>query len=215
MGGIGIGGIGSGGSGVSAMSQRDRRALLMLLLVVVPTLIWYFGFSDEPASVPAASASVLPVPLMEKRLQTLRQQAALNPAKQEVREALRTAIEEREKMLMRADTAQQVQASLLAKVRGVLEEQDPPLSARQTELGDISRVGDEYGEVAITVGFPCTIEQLVNVLADLAAIEDMVATRQLNVLTADRTKKTLNVRLTVTGLMPLELAPEKTGGLIP
>jgi multidrug efflux pump subunit AcrA (membrane-fusion protein) len=201
---------------MSSLTTRDKRALLLLALVAVPTLVWYFGFSDDvvPAA-PVASSAALPAQVLEKRLQNLRQQAALNPAKQEVREALQAALEDREKRLMRADTAQQVQAELLAKVRGVLEAQDPPMSARQSDLGEIRRLDDHYGEVAISVGFGCTIEQLVNVLADLAALEEMVATRQLNVIAADRAKKTLNVRLTMTALMPATLAPETSGGLLP
>ncbi len=200
---------------MSGLTTRDRRALLLLVLVLVPTLAWYF-LSEEPGAAPATSVvSTLPLPLMEKRLVSLRQQAAMNPAKEDVRAALQSALEEREQLLLTADTAQQVQAQLLTKVRDILEAQDPPLRATQSELGRISRLGDEYGEVAVTVGFGCTIEQMVNVLADLAASEQMIATRQLNVAATDRAKKRLNVRLTVTALMPVSLAPEPTGGLRP
>lgn len=198
---------------MSQLNSRDRRALLLLALVGIPTLIWYFVSGDDGPSAPStAQASVLSIPAMERRLQSLRQQAALNPAKQEAREVLEAAIAEREQLLLRAETPQQVQAELLAKVRGVLEKQEPALRARQSELGSIERLGEDYGEVAITVGFGCTVEQLVNVLADLAAIEQLVATRQINILAADRAKKTLNVRLTVTAMMPGSLAPAPTGG---
>ncbi len=199
----------------TGLSRRDRRALAMLLLALVATAAWYF-LTDDPGATPAPEVALsLPVPVMEKRLVTLRQQAALNPAKEGVRKQLRQAVEEREQKLLKADTAQQVQAQLLAKVRGVLEAQDPPLRATQSELGPITRLGEEYGEVAVTVGFNCAVEQMVNLLADLGALEELIATRQINVAAADRAKKTLNVRLTVTGLMPVELAPEPTGGLRP
>lgn len=200
---------------MSSLSSRDRRALLLLALVGLPLLAWYFLTGQEEPTAPVNAAATLPLPVLEKRLVTLRQQAALNPAKQEVREALQKELDEREKLLLTADTAQQVQADLLARVRGVLELQDPPMRAAQSELGPISRVGDDYGEVAVSVGFGCTIEQLVNVMADVAALEPLVATRQLNVLSADRAKKTINVRLTVTALMPVSLAPQPTGGLLP
>lgn len=197
----------------SSMNSRDQRALLLLVLVLAPTLIWYFFLSEEGVAPAASAASALPVPVMEKRLQTLRQQAALNPAKQEVREILSVAVADREKLLLRADTPQQVQAELLAKVRTVLQSQNPPLQASQSDLGPITRVDDNYGEVSVTVGFRCPVEQLVNVLADLAAIEEMVATKQISVLAADRAKKILSVRLTVSALMPGSLAPQQTGGL--
>lgn len=199
---------------MNSLSARDRRALLLLLLVGGPVLAWYFLAGQTEATAPATSVAP-PLAVLEKRLVTLRRQAALNPAKQEVREKLQAVLEEREQLLLKADTAQQVQADLLAKIRGVLEAQDPPMRAAQSELGPISRIADDYGEVAVTVGFGCTIEQLVNVLADVAALEPLIATHQLNVLSADRAKKTINVRLTVTGLMPVSLAPQPSGGLLP
>lgn len=200
---------------MNSLSTRDKRALLLLALVIVPTLIWYFGFSDagsvSSVDVPSTGPSVS---VMERRLQNLRQQAALNPAKEEVRTILETAVAEREQKLLRGETAQQVQADLLSKVREVLEKQEPSLRARQSELGAIERIGEDYGEVAITVGFGCTVEQLVNVLADLAALDQMVATKQISILAADRAKKTLNVRLTVAAMMPGSLAPAPTGGIL-
>ncbi|MCU0227207.1 MAG: GspMb/PilO family protein [Bryobacterales bacterium] len=207
-----INGASASGGG---LSSRDRRALALLLLVLLATTAWYFLAEDAALAPAPETALALPLPVMEKRLVTLRQQAALNPSKEGVREVLLQAVEEREQKLLRADTAQQVQAQLLAKVRGVMEAQDPPLRATQSELGAISRLGDEYGEVAVTVGFNCAIEQMVNLLADLSALEELIATRQINVAMADRAKKTLNVRLTVTGLMPVELAPEANGGFRP
>jgi hypothetical protein len=200
---------------MNSLSTRDKRALLLLVVVILPTLVWYFGFSDAESAAPAdVQAAGLSIPVMERRLQNLRQQAALNPAKEEVRTTLEAAVAEREQGLLRGETAQQVQAALLSKVREVLEKQEPPLRARQSDLGAIERISEDYGEVTITVGFGCTVEQLVNVLADIAAIDQMVATKQISILAADRAKKTLNVRLTVSAMMPGSLAPAPTGGIL-
>lgn len=195
------------------ITSRDRRALLLLGIAVAAVLGWrlWTGQSEVQSSAPTVN---LPIATLEKRLAALRARAALNPAKQGVREALSKAIDEREKALLRADTPQQAQAALLAKVRAVLERQDPPLQAGQIEMTPIGSAGEDYGEVAVTVAFPCAIEQLVNVLADIRAMEDAVATRNIAVSILNRQKKILNVRLTVAALTPRELVPEPTGGLI-
>jgi hypothetical protein len=195
------------------MTPRDRRALLLLGVCVAAVLGWRL-WTQQSVAENSAPAVKLPVATLEKRLATLRARAALNPAKQEVREALSKAIEEREKTLLRADTPQQAQAALLAKLRGVLDRQDPPLQAGQIEMPPIGSAGEDYGEVAVTVSFPCAIEQLVNVLADIRAMDDAVATRNIAVSTLNRQKKILTVRLTLSALTPRELIPEPTGGLI-
>jgi hypothetical protein len=195
------------------ISSRDRRALLLLGLCLIGLLGWRILATRDVAS-PEAAAIAMPVSTLEKRLGNLRQRAALNPSKAGVREQLASVVEEREKALLRADTPQQAQAALLAKVRGILESQDPPLRAGQMDLVPMSKAGEDYGEVAVTVAFSCAVEQLVNVLSDLAALPEAIATRNVAVSLGNRQKKVLNVRLTVSALTPRELVPEATGGLI-
>lgn len=195
------------------ISTRDRRALLFLGVGIAALLGWRLWNAQSTATA-SAPAINLPIPVLEKRLASLRERAALNPAKKEVREQLAKVVEEREKSLLRADTPQQAQASLLAKVRAVLERQAPPLQAGQVDMAPIGNAGEDYGEVAVTVAFPCAIEQLVNVLADIRAMEDAVATRHIAISLANRQKKILNVRVTVSALTPRELVPEPTGGII-
>ncbi|MCC6262342.1 MAG: hypothetical protein IT169_02105 [Bryobacterales bacterium] len=195
------------------ISARDRRALLLLGVGIAALLGWRV-WNARSAATATASTIHLPIPVLEKRLAGLRERAALNPAKKEVREQLAKVVEEREKALLRADTPQQAQAALLAKVRAVLERQAPPLQAGQIDMTPIGSAGEDYGEVAVTVAFPCAIEQLVNVLADIRAMEDAVATSRVAITLANRQKKILNVRLTISALTPRELVPEPTGGMI-
>lgn len=195
------------------ISARDRRALLLLGVGIAVVLGWRL-WNERGASVASAPAVNLSIPVLEKRLVSLRERAALNPAKKEVREQLAKVVEEREKALLRAETPQQAQAALLAKVRAVLERQAPPLQAGQVDMAPIGSAGEDYGEVAVTVAFPCAIEQLVNVLADIRAMEDAVATRSIAISIANRQKKILNVRVSVSALTPRELVPEPTGGMI-
>lgn len=195
------------------ISARDRRALLLLGVGIAALLGWRL-WNARDASIATDATVQLPIPVLEKRLVSLRERAALNPAKKEVREQLAKVVEDRETALIRAETPQQAQAALLAKVRAVLERQAPPLQAGQVDMAPIGGAGEDYGEVAVTVAFPCAIEQLVNVLADIRAMPDAVATRNIAISLANRQKKMLNVRLTVSALTPRELVPEPTGGMI-
>jgi hypothetical protein len=195
------------------ISARDRRALLLLGLGVAAVLGWRLWTAQSTATAGASTVN-LPIPVLEKRIANLRERAALNPAKKEVQEQLAKVVEERETALLRADTPQQAQAALLAKVRAVLERQDPPLQAGQIDMAPIGSAGEDYGEVAVTVAFTCAVEQLVNVIADIRAMEEAVATRNIAITLGNRQKKILNVRLTVSALTPRELVPEPTGGMI-
>ena len=79
------------------------------------------------------------------------------------------------------------------------------------ELGAIAPFGDDYGAVNVSIQVECRIEQLLNFLAALAARPELIATRDLRVIAADPKQKTLNVRITVAGIVPKSLAPQKKG----
>jgi hypothetical protein len=57
----------------------------------------------------------------------------------------------------------------------------------------------------------CRIEQLINLIADLSAQPELLATRDLQIRSGDAKQKTLNVRVTVAGLIPRSLAGEQGG----
>ena len=56
----------------------------------------------------------------------------------------------------------------------------------------------------------CRIDQLVNLLAALQAQPELVATSDLRVLSSNAKEKTVAVRLTVSGVVPRRLVPEKS-----
>ena len=53
------------------------------------------------------------------------------------------------------------------------------------------------------------MEQLVNVLATLATQPELIATRDLQISSANPKDKTVRVRLTVAAVVPRTLVPEK------
>ena len=189
------------------VSSRDRRALMLLGAVVALTAV-YIAVSSTPPAIVSATGSI---PLAEKRLARLRQMIAAVPGKQKTLDALAAGAALREKNLLNADTAPQAQAQLLQIVRRLCGNQAPPLEVRNVELGPVRPYGEDYGEALVTVGFEARVEQLVNLLTDLTALPELVASEELRVTAADQKQKTMQVRLTVSGAVPRRLVPQQKG----
>jgi hypothetical protein len=117
----------------------------------------------------------------------------------------------REKGLLQADTAPQAQAQLFQILRRVGRSLPQPVEIRANEIGQAKSFGDDYGEVSVSVSFECGIEQLVNFLAELGAQPELLATSDLRLGAAREKDKILPVRLTVAGVVPRKLIPEKKG----
>jgi hypothetical protein len=191
------------------LSERDRRALILLGVALVVTAIVYVAVPGEaPAPVVAGTANI---PAAEKRLARLRALAASVPGKQEVLRTVTAELESREKGIVRADTGAQAQARVLEIVRRVAKALPNPLDIRAIELGPIRPYGDQYGEAVVSVSVEGRIEDLLNLLAEIGAQPELVALHELRVSAGDQKKKTVNARVTVSGIVPRNLVPEKKG----
>ena len=191
------------------LTDRDKRALL--LLVVVGALIggWYLLSPDDTPRVVAASVDSIPA--AENRLRKLRQQAAAVPGKQQILASVSAELSEREKGLIQADTAAQAQAQLLQIVRRIAKAQATPIDLRNTEIGQVKPFGDKYGEVAVSITFEGGIEQLITFLTDLTAQKELIGTSDVRIGGANPKQKTMPVRITLSALVRRELVPEKKG----
>jgi hypothetical protein len=191
------------------LSERDRRALILLGVALVVTAVVYVAVPGEaPAPVVAGTANI---PAAEKRLARLRALAASVPGKQEVLRTVTAELESREKGIMRADTGAQAQARVLEIVRRVAKALPNPLDIRAIELGPIRPYGDQYGEAVVSVSVEGRIEDLLNLLAEIGAQPELVALHELRVSAGDQKKKMVNARVTVSGIVPRNLVPEKKG----
>jgi hypothetical protein len=140
--------------------------------------------------------------------------AALLPRQAGALKEAETAITLREKGLIVAETAAQAQAQLLRILQRLARAQAPPLELRSVELGAPKALSDDYGEVAVTVAFDCGIHQLVNLLSDLTAQPELLATNEIHLMGARGKEKILAARIVVGGVIPRRLVPEKrTGGV--
>ncbi len=189
------------------LSTRDRRALVLLGAGLVTVAVLRFGvYRDSTAGVVESSDSI---PLAEKRLTRLRQAEVSGPAKQALLTRLSAELAQREKDVIQAPTAQQAQAHLLETIRRVGKSEG--VDVRGGEFPELRPLGDNYGEAAVSVNFECRIEELVNFLAALTREPELVATDEIRVSTANAKDKTVNVRLTLAGVVPRNLVPVKKG----
>lgn len=192
---------------LSELSQRDRRALAILVTAAVVFAgyrLLFMGSSDGTVS------NIDSVPLAERRLNSLRQIAAALPAKEAVLKQVDTELETREKNILAAGTAAQAQAKLLEVARRVgnsngIEIRGGDLSVTPKALGDV------YGEVFARLSFTCHIDQFVNFFADLSREPDLLAPSEVTMNVQDQKNKILSVGISFSGVVPRKLVPEKKG----
>jgi len=186
----------------------ERKTVILWISGVVLILILRFVvLADRSPAVVTASESV---PMAEKRLERLRQIAATVPGKEAVMKQASGELESREKGMLKAETGAQAQAQLqdlLHRVGG-----SNGIDIRGVEDMRIKAFGSDYGEASVTVRFTCLIEQLVNLLAALANEPEMLSTNEIQVNGGTDKNKTIQVRLTLSGVVSKKLVPKNTGG---
>lgn len=196
------------------LGDRDRRALVILVVALaVGGLIYWFS-NSTPSSSGGEAAKIAPVDSIDRALQRLamlRKQAATLPGKQAILEQASVELGEREKGLIPGDTADQAQAQLLQVIKRVAAQQTPPLEMGQVELGRPRSYGNAYGQVSVSITLTCRIDELVNYLAALGAQPELTATEEIRFGAANPKQKTIPVRLTVTGLVAKRLIPQQKG----
>ncbi len=192
------------------MTDRDRRALLLLGVAMAAMAVIYF-WPQPSVEVVAAGASTAEA--AAARLDRTRQEAALEPLRSGQLKAARAELAELEKGLIPAASAPQAQAQLLQIFRRVARTQTPPIDVRQSNFGTVRPFGDGYGQVMLTVTVECQIEQLVNLMADLAAQPELLAVEELHITSAGNKQKSIGLQMTVAGLTRGSLIRPIGGGL--
>lgn len=196
------------------ISERDRRALIILgpALVVFGLIYWYSNSSPSSSGDSGKSSGPTEsVERAEKRLAILRKQAATLPGKQTVLKQVSGELAVREKGLIPGDTPEQAQAQLLQMVKRVAQQQMPPLDVGQVELGRPRTFGSAYGQVSVSLTMTCGIDQLVNFLAALSAQPELASTEEIRFGTSHPKLKTMPIRLTISGLVARRLVPKQKG----
>ncbi len=164
---------------------------------------------EDSAAPAAAVATTESIPAAEKRLATLREIAATIPGKDEILKKANADLAIREKGLLTADTAAQAQAQLIQIFRDIGRAENPPVEIRSTDSFALRPLGDAYGEASVGFTVECRIDQLVNMLAAIATRSELVSTSDLRIAVGNPKDKTIGVHLTIAGVVPRKLVPEK------
>ena len=182
------------------LQPREKQLLMIWPVAMAAFALYYFW----PAGTAAAAQRFTDIPAAELRVGRLRQVAASIPAREKVVEEARKELAGREQGLMHAPTLAQEQANLVQLARRLAKAQG--IDLQQSEIGAVQPLGKAYSETLVAVSFNCRIEQLVNLLADISAQKELVATREMQVRQADQKLKTVSVRLTISAAAPKEMA---------
>ena len=194
------------------MSSRDKRALAILALAAVVSLAVYYW---PAASVAAPAVGMYQsIPQAEQRLERLRRRAAQLPSFDTSEKKLAGVVAEREVGLLKAGTAAQAQALLLQVVRRVCDAQSPAVEIRSSSFGQPRPANDFYGEISVAINFSVRIDQLVNLLSELATQPELTALDRITLGQVNSEKqKLIPVQIVITGLVPRNLVPEQEKGL--
>jgi len=192
------------------MGTLDRRAMGLLSLVAVlgVAVVIRSRLSDDTGTVVVASTDSIPA--AEQRLDRLRQLAATLPGKQAVLKQAQVELATREAGILQADTAAQAGAQLLDLIRTTAMANGIDARGAQ-EVNRVKPLANDYGEVSVTVTFNCAIEQLVNFLAAIANEPQILATNEINISGGSDKNKTVAVQLSLSGVVPKRLVPDKKG----
>ncbi len=194
------------------LTDRDKRAIKWLGITAVPSLLlmlWPTGDSAATAVVPAGADTP---EALERQLQRLRKKQAELPVKESAAKDLLAQLDTREKGLIRADTLAQAQAQMAQLIRQTGRAQG--IDFRSLSMGTPRVYGGEYGEIVLTAAADCKIEQIVNFMAELTKLPELVATEDMRINSNGNVKeKNLSMQVTISGLVPRKLVPEKRAGL--
>jgi hypothetical protein len=190
---------------VGNLDKRTAFGLAAGLAVIL--ILRFVVMGGDSAAVVSPSESIAQT---EQRLQHVRQVAATVPGKEAVRKQAAATLDTLEKGVFKADTEPQARAQILEMVNNVAKTNG--VQTRGLDDYHNKPISDDYGEVTVSVSFACDIVQLVNLLAGLAAQDQILATNGIHITSSSDKKKILQVRLSVSGLVPRKLlAPDKKG----
>jgi hypothetical protein len=194
---------------------RDRRTILFIVAGLMLAAVLYrygvfAGGSDSTPSVVAAGAAVDSIPMAEKRLEILRRKAATVPGREQVLAGVKAELASREKGIVVADTAEEARAHLMETLHSTAAMNG--FDARGANmLPQPKPLGKDYGQVSVGEDFTCGIDQLVNFLAAIATQPEAMATESIYIGARGDKNKTVQVKLTLSGVVPRRLVPEKKG----
>lgn len=191
--------------------SRSRKITLFgtLGVMLASVLVRYGAMGNAQGSVVASRDSI---PVARQRLEILRRKAATVPAKEAILKQVTAELQQREKGIVQASTAEQARAHLMDVLHktAVANGFD---SQGASQLPEPKALGNDYGQVSVGQNFTCGIDQLVNFLSGIANEPEILATDTILVAPVRNKNKDITVRLMLSGVIPRKLVPEKKKGV--
>jgi hypothetical protein len=195
---------------MTELTRGKRLALFGTAGVLFAAVLVRFGVVGGDQSAVVASRDSIPV--AKQRLQILRRKAGTVPAKEEILKRVTAELQEREKGIVQAGTAEQARAHVMDVLRTAATANHFNVNGA-SQLPEPKPLGQYYGSVAVGQNFNCGIDQLVNFLSEIANEPETIATDTVFVAPARNPNKDITVRLTLSGVIPKTLVPEKKKGV--
>jgi hypothetical protein len=191
------------------MIQLSRKRQIMLFgtlgVMLVAVVVRFRGGQDQIV------ASHDSIPVAKQRLEILRRKAATVPAKQAILKQVSAELQDREKGIVQASTAEQARAHLMDVLHATASANGFD-SQGASQFPEPTALGQDYGQVAVGQNFTCRIEQLVNFLSAIANEPEILATDSIFVAPVKNKTKDITVRLMLSGVIPKSLVPVKKQG---
>ena len=195
---------------MTELSRGKKLSLYGTLGVMIASVLVRFGVvGGEQSSVVASRDSI---PVAKQRLEILRRKAGTVPAKEEILKRVTAELQDREKGVVQAGSSEQARAHLMDVLRNAATDNHFNVNGA-SQLPEAKPLGQFYGQVAVGQNFSCGIDQLVNFLAQIAAQQEIISTDTIIVAPARNPNKDITVRLTLSGVIPKALVPEKKKGV--
>ena len=189
--------------------SRGRQITLFGTLAVMLAGVFIRYAGGDRNRVVASRDSI---PVARQRLEILRRKAATVPAKEGILKQVTAELQEREKGVVQAGTAEQARAHLM-DVLHASEVANGFDSQGAQQLPEPKALGQDYGQVSVGQNFTCRIDQLVNFLSALANEPEILATDTIIVSPVRNVNKEIIIRLTLSGVISKSLVPEKKKGV--
>ena len=186
---------------------RKERIQLGVIGAALVLIFLRLGLYNSDSSAPAVIGATESIPTAERQLARRRQLAATVAGKEAVLQKALAELQTREAGILKADTAAQAQAQLLDVIRKSATANG--IDARGAEEMRVRPLANDYGEVSVVETFTCGMEQLVNLLADLANQPQILATNEIDISGGNDKNKKVQVRLSLSGVVARKLVPKK------
>ena len=186
-----------------ALPTRDKRALMLLGGALLMAVLLQTDFLSPAAGGTASAASV---EATEQRLLLAQTKAKQAPLADGEAVALGRQLAAAETQLLKSETTALAQAEMREIMDALLKAEGIAMDSSQFGAAELE--GQHYVRIPLLVDFNCGIEQFVNLMASVANAPQLLTTHQIRLSPANESTKSVRVRFTVAGYVPVARAPE-------